>query len=82
MNTSTTSRAVTGLLLLATVACVMVSLLNLADRNDFRLPDDGIIWVDGPDGVESLHVRPAAAGDLAGIRVGDRLLRIGSLNHR
>ena len=79
MNTSTTSRAVTGLLLLATVACVMVSLLNLADRNDFRLPDDGIIWVDGPDGVESLHVRPAAAGDLAGIRVGDRLLRIGSL---
>jgi hypothetical protein len=69
---------VTGLLLLATAACVMVALLNLADRNDFRLPDDGVTWVDGPDGVESLHVRRAGAGDLAGIRVGDRLLRIGS----
>ena len=75
---STTSRAVTGLLLLATVACVMVALLNLADRRDFRLPDDGITWVDGPDGVESLFVEREGAGGQAGIRIGDRLVRIGS----
>jgi len=75
---STTSRAVTGLLLLATVACVMVALLNLADRSNFQLPDDGIVWVDRPDGVESLHVALEGAGAQAGIRVGDRLIRIGS----
>lgn len=75
---STTSRAVTGLLLLATVACVMVALLNLADRSDFQLPDDGIVWVDRHDGVESLHVALEGAGAQAGIRVGDRLIRIGS----
>ena len=62
VNKSTTSRAVTGLLLLATVACVMVALLNLADRSDFQLPDDGIVWVDRPDGVESLHVALEGAG--------------------
>ena len=78
MNKSTTSRAVTGLLLLATAACVVVALLNLADRNDFRLPDDGVTWVDGPAGVESLRVEPAGAGGQAGIRTGDRLSRIGS----
>ena len=78
VNKSTTSRAVTGLLLLATVACVMVALLNLADRSDFQLPDDGIVWVDRPDGVESLHVALEGAGAQAGIRVGDRLIRIGS----
>ncbi|MDA1313267.1 MAG: ATP-binding protein [Acidobacteria bacterium] len=78
VDKSTTSRAVTGLLLLATAACVMVALLNLADRNGFRLPDDGITWADGPDGVESLHVRRAGAGDQAGIRIGDRLVGIGS----
>jgi len=75
---STTSRAATGLLLLATVACVMVALLNLADRSDFQLPDDGIVWVDRPDGVESLHVALEGAGAQAGIRVGDQLIRIGS----
>jgi len=78
VSKSTTSRAVDGLLLLATAVCVLVALLNLADRNDFRLPDDGITWVGGPGGVRSLRVERDGAGDQAGIRIGDRLVGIGS----
>ena len=78
VSKSTTPRAVTGLLLLATAACVMIALLNLADRSDFQLPDDGITWIDRPEGVESLRVELEGPGDQAGIRAGDRLVRIDS----
>ena len=78
VSKSTTPRAVTGLLLLATAACVMIALLNLADRSDFQLPDDGVTWIDRPEGVESLRVELEGPGAQAGIRVGDRLVRIDS----
>lgn len=78
VSKSTTPRAVTGLLLLATAACVLIALLNLADRSDFQLPDDGVTWIDRPAGVESLRVELEGPGAQAGIRAGDRLVRIDS----
>ena len=78
VSKSTTSRAVTGLLLLATAACVLIALLNLADRSDFQLPHDGVTWIDRPAGVESLRVELEGPGAQAGIHAGDRLVRIDS----
>ena len=78
VSKSTTSRVVTGLLLLAAAACVLIALLNLADRSDFQSPHDGVTWIDRPAGVESLRVELEGPGAQAGIRAGDRLVRIDS----
>ncbi len=47
----------------------------------YRLPDDGVIWVDrvaanAEDTVVALHVTPGSGADNAGVRAGDVLLQI------
>src|SRR5229473_2084243 len=66
----------TAILTLLTVAAGVSAVINFQQQSRFRLPDDGVIWVDRSAGVEALEVskdRPAAK---AGIKTGDILLSI------
>ena len=59
-----------------TLALVAAAVWNFQDRQSFRLPDDGVYWVDTPNGVQALHVEPGGPGSKAGVRPGDLLQRI------
>src|SRR6266849_6615419 len=66
----------TAILTILTVAAGVSAVINFEQQSRFRLPDDGVIWVDRSAGVEALEVskdRPAAK---AGIKTGDILLSI------
>ncbi len=72
---------VSALLFILTVAAVCCAIINFRQQSMYRLPDDGVIWVDraGADGqgtVVALHVTPGSGADNAGIRPGDILLQI------
>ncbi len=59
-----------------TVALVVCGFLNLQQRHRFRLPTDGVTWVDTEQGVQAWIVAPSGPGERAGIREGDRLVSI------
>ena len=66
----------TALLVLATLAAGVAAAINFQQQYRFRLPDDGVIWVDRQGGVEALHVTSHSPGENAGVHRGDRLERI------
>jgi hypothetical protein len=67
----------TALLTIVTVAAVIAVAISFEQRIQFHsLAEDGAIWVDRPDGVEALHVRPRSGAAVAGIHSGDWLLSI------
>ena len=66
----------TALLVIVTLAASVAAVINFHQQYNFRLPDDGVIWVDRPGGVQALYVAPHSPGANAGVRVGDRLERI------
>src|SRR6185503_20285954 len=49
---------------------------NLDEQYHFRLPDDGVIWVNRSGGVQALNVPAASPGGRAGIHDGDWLTEI------
>jgi len=65
-----------ALLVILTAAAVLCALVNLQQQGRFRLPDDGVIWVDRQGQVQALHVVAAGPGERAGLAVGDTLLGI------
>jgi signal transduction histidine kinase len=72
---------VSALLFILTVAAVCCAVINFRQQGLYRLPDDGITWVDRPaagaeNQVLALHVTPGSAGHNAGIRPGDVLLEV------
>jgi hypothetical protein len=74
-----------ALLVILTGTVVVCAVLNFQQNELFRLPDDGVTWMDhlepsSPDqsiSVLAVKVEPGGPGDNAGIRVGDELIRIG-----
>ena len=52
---------------------IVFAVVNLQQRLRYRLPDDGVSWVDAKGGVEAWIVTPDGPGDRAGIREGDLL---------
>ncbi len=68
-----------ALLVILTVAAVIASGINYQQQSAFRLPEDGVTWVDRPEGVTALDVVAGGQGERAGVRQGDVLIRIGSL---
>jgi hypothetical protein len=67
-----------ALLIVLTVAAVVCAGINLQQQRKFRLPEDGITWVDRPTGVQALYVTPGSPGEKAGLREGDLLKEIAS----
>ena len=67
----------TAILTILTLVAGVAAVINLDEQYHFRLPEDGVIWVDRSGGVEALYVpaaqhRPPAKG----IQPGDRLISI------
>lgn len=69
-------RFTTALLTILSLALVTLSLLNFQQRSRYQQPEDGISWVDSPDGVVAWIVARDGPGERAGIREHDRLLAI------
>ena len=76
---------VSALLFVLTVAAVSCAIINFRQHRTYRLPDDGVTWVDrAPSSdnsrqnkVVALHVLPGSVAGNAGIRAGDVLTFIG-----
>ena len=66
----------TAILTILSLAACVSAFINFEQQSRFRLPEDGVIWVDRQGGVEALYVRPQSGGANAGIHPGDRLDRI------
>jgi PAS domain S-box-containing protein len=52
---------------------VVFAAINLQQRMRYRLPDDGVSWVDTADGVKAWIITTDGPGDRAGIQEGDLL---------
>src|ERR1700729_685877 len=68
----------TAILTVLTIAAAIAAALNYQQIHRFRLPDDGVTWVDrsvpnGQNLVRALRVLPNGPGDRAGIRADDTL---------
>ena len=73
----------TAILTILTLAAGVGAVTNFWQYEHFRLPDDGVVWVDRAGGVEALFVAADSPGAKAAIHPGDRLERIeGSQIHR
>ena len=68
------------LLLVLTVVGIVGAVLSFMHLRSYPLHDDGVIWVDRGVGVEdrvtAAYLTPGGPGALAGIHVGDQLVRI------
>ncbi|MDZ4799209.1 MAG: ATP-binding protein [Bryobacteraceae bacterium] len=80
------SQLLNALLVILTAAACIAAFVNFQQNFNpakrFRLSEDGVMWVDRgepgkPNSVIALHVDKGASGDRAGIRAGDRLIRVG-----
>ena len=73
-----------ALLVVLTAAALISAVINFQQQQLYHLPEDGAVWVDRPEGtaagstpvVVALHVEPGSGAALAGLRAGDRLVKI------
>ncbi len=72
----------TAILTILTLAAGVSAVINLEEQYNFRLPEDGAVWVDRTAGVQALFVPPDSPAAKAGIHQGDYLKRIGGLDIR
>src|SRR5579859_835308 len=63
-------------LAVATVVCVVFAFINWQKQSPYFTPSDGVWWMENGKGLMARAVTPNGPGDKAGIKVGDRLLRI------
>src|SRR5258708_7108615 len=75
----------TAVLTVLTVAAAISADINFSQQLLFRLPDDGVTWVDhamsgSGTSVQALRVVPNSGADNAGLRTGDILLKVNGLN--
>src|SRR5271154_2408377 len=59
------------LLALLTLAAMVFAVLNYQQRSRYILPDDGVTWMDSPQGVVAWHVVTDSPAARAGIKQGD-----------
>jgi len=75
------AQLVGALLVVLTAAAVVCAGINFQQQSKFRLPEDGVIWVDrsagdGRNRVVALEVTPGGPADKAGLKSGDVLRKI------
>src|SRR5271157_2771334 len=66
----------TAILTIVTLAAGVAAVINFEQQHRFRLPEDGVVWVDRNAGVEALYVTKGSGGSNAGVHPGDRLVAI------
>ncbi|HUJ21795.1 MAG TPA: ATP-binding protein [Bryobacteraceae bacterium] len=66
----------TAILTLLTLAAAVSAVINFQQQGRFRLPDDGVIWVDRAAGIEALDVSKGGPAANAGVKTGDFLISI------
>src|SRR5271170_7159155 len=71
MNDSLRMRLGAVLLALLTLAAIVFAVLNFQQRSLYVLPDDGVTWMDSPQGVAAWHVVADSPAARAGIREND-----------
>src|SRR5271170_571601 len=71
MNDSLRMRLGAVLLALLTLSAVVFAVLNFQQRSRYVLPDDGVTWMDSPQGVAAWHVVADSPAARAGIREND-----------
>jgi signal transduction histidine kinase len=69
----------TAILTVVTLALAVGAVINFKEYRRFRLPDDGVIWVNRTGGVRAIGVPAESPGANAGIHVGDWLQSINSV---
>src|ERR1041385_3884847 len=67
----------TAILTILTIAAAVSAVINFEEQYRFRLPQDGVLWVDRAGAVVALRVPHESPGAKAGIHEGDRLTEIG-----
>ncbi|SPE29449.1 Multi-sensor signal transduction histidine kinase [Acidobacteriia bacterium SbA2] len=60
-------------LAILSMTLIAFAIINLQQRVHYRLPDDGVSWLDSAKGVRAWIVTPDGPGERAGIREGDLL---------
>jgi hypothetical protein len=66
----------TAILTILTLAAGVAAVINFEQQHRFRLPEDGVVWVDRAASVEALYVTKGSGGSNAGVHPGDRLASI------
>src|SRR3954466_2664956 len=62
-----------------TAACVVFAVINWQKESQYTTPTDGVWWKEHSGFLVAKGVVPSGPGDKAGIKVGDRLLRVNGL---
>ncbi len=73
MNQSLRTRLGAVTLALATLAAIWFGVLNFNQRARYDTPDDGVSWLDKPQGVTAWHIAPNSPAAKAGLKPGDRV---------
>ena len=63
-------------LALLTAACIVFAIINWQKESQYTTPTDGVWWKEHAGFLVAKGVVPSGPGDKAGIKVGDRLLRV------
>ncbi len=79
MKSGLTTRILTQLLVVASIALVGAAVVNYHQRQTFALPDDGVRWTDAAGGPRALEVAPGGPGERAGIEPGDVVRSVSGL---
>jgi hypothetical protein len=66
----------TAILTILTLGAGVAAVINFQQQHRFRLPEDGVVWVDRNASVEALYVTKRSGGSNAGVHPGDRLALI------
>ena len=72
---------ISALLVILTVAAIVCTGINFQQQKQFRLPEDGVTWIESTAGgpARALHVVPEGAAERAGIKTGDVLKKINTV---
>ena len=63
MNGSLRIRLGAVILALLTMVAVTFAILNFQQRSQFIVPEDGVTWIDSPQGVTAWHIVPSSPAD-------------------
>src|ERR1035441_419492 len=66
----------TAILTILTLLAGVAAVINFEQQHRFRLPEDGVVWVDRAGSVEALYVTKGSGASNAGVHPGDRLAAI------